>query len=54
MPPPTDPGFPTYSGVTSHFSIGVRCIGCPWKFQCPVEQRGRQWCRACETTKVRD
>lgn len=32
--------------------IRVVCAGCRWPFQCPVEQRGRTWCYACEATKV--
>lgn len=41
---------PVGLGVSHELYFRVQCIGCRWPFQCPKEQRGRQWCYACEST----
>lgn len=30
-------------------TYSIRCIVCGWKFRCPVERIGRQYCFACES-----
>jgi hypothetical protein len=32
--------------------IAKNCIKCNWPFHCPVEQRFRVMCRACETQAI--